>query len=161
MKATDAHGLPVAGRSLVVPVKFEPSVLKPAHIMTNPDWLRQPTQQEAVDFIPAAARGEGGKTVIECVVSNRGLLDDCSVVKETPPGHGFGGAALAMSQLFEMRPMTVDGLPVGGGKVDHPCQLRARARFARRSRRPFDTCDVGGAVERDPYRRGHVRRVPS
>jgi TonB family protein len=76
-------------------------------------------------FFPADANGAQGKAMIECIVSTRGLLEKCSVALETPQGHGFGAAALAMSSVFLMRPMTRDGLPVGGARVVIPIGFAA------------------------------------
>ncbi|HEY2358594.1 MAG TPA: TonB family protein, partial [Phenylobacterium sp.] len=121
LKPADAEGKPVAGRSLIVPVKFEPALLQhPGTIIGLPDWFRKPTQDEMLQFFPADAGGVAGKTALECIVSTRGLLQKCEVKMEAPQGHGFGAAALAMSSVFLMRPMTRDGLPVGGARVIIP-----------------------------------------
>jgi TonB family protein len=120
LRTTDAQGQSIAGRSLVVPVKFTPGVLHPGAVVSNPDWMRKPTQAEASSYFPAGAQGEAGHALIVCAVTTRGLLDRCEVASESPPGHGFGAASLALSQLFLMRPMTVDGQPVAGGQVQIP-----------------------------------------
>jgi TonB family protein len=120
LKPTAQNGQPIAGRSLIVPVKFEPGLLHPGAIIGNPDWLKRPTNDELLNYWPSQARGAAGKAAIACVVSNRGLLEKCQIERDDPPGHGFGGAALAMSAMFLMRPMTLDGLPVGGGRVMIP-----------------------------------------
>jgi TonB family protein len=121
LKPAGENGQPVAGRNLIVPVRFEAAMLRhPGTIIGQPDWQRRPTQEETQRFFPANARGEEGKTSIECVVSSRGLLEKCEIHSESPTGHGFGESALAMSSVFIMRPMTVDGLPVGGAKVIIP-----------------------------------------
>jgi protein TonB len=39
-------------------------------------------------------------------------------------GAGFGDAALGLSSLFHMRPMTKDGRPVSGGTVRIPIMFR-------------------------------------
>jgi TonB family protein len=120
LKPTSVSGESVAGRNIIVPVRFEPALLHPGAVVGNPDWLRRPTNDEMVQFWPAGAQEGGGKTLVQCVVTNRGLLEKCGLERETPAGHGYGGAALAMTQLFLMRPMTLDGLPVGGGQVSIP-----------------------------------------
>jgi hypothetical protein len=89
-----------------------------------------------IQFFPADAKGVTGTTSIECIVSGRGLLEKCSVISEAPAGHGFGPAALAMSSVFLMRPMTLDGLPVGGASVLIPIKFEA------------DPAAVGQAVSR-------------
>jgi TonB family protein len=128
LKPTDASGSPVAGRDLMVPVKFDPAMLRgPGTIIGQPDWLRRPNDEEMGNFYPTDAGRAGGKTAIDCVVTTRGLLEKCAVVRESPSGHGLGKAALAMSAIFVMRPMTRDGMPVGGGKVEIPIHFVAGA----------------------------------
>jgi TonB family protein len=123
LKPTGQDGKSVSGQSVVVPVRFEPGLLLAAPVITNPDWLRRPTEEELVQYFPARASAQGGRAVVECVLTNRGLTEGCSVQAEDPPGHGYGAAALAMTSLFLMRPMTVDGLPVGGDKVTFPIKF--------------------------------------
>ena len=60
---------------------------------------------------------------LRCRVDASGALTDCSVTDETPTGEGFGEAALAMSPLFHMRPMTRDGVPVAGGRINIPIRF--------------------------------------
>jgi TonB family protein len=68
----------------------------------------------------AMRRGIGGAAKIECVVSAEGLLHDCDLLSESPAGIGFGGAALLLSRLFEMRPATRNGVAVAGASVVIP-----------------------------------------
>jgi protein TonB len=65
-----------------------------------------------------------GRASISCTVDARGTLQNCSVANETPSDAGFGDAALRMSKLFKMRPMTKDGAPVDGGKIVIPIAFR-------------------------------------
>lgn len=120
LRTTGQNGEPVVGRQVVVPVRFAPELLHPGAIISNPDWMRKPTAEELMRFWPADSGASSAKTLITCVVSSRGLLERCAVAYENPKGRGFGGAALAMSAIFVMRPMTVDGFPVGGGQVSIP-----------------------------------------
>jgi hypothetical protein len=46
------------------------------------------------------------------VLTAQGVLTQCQVVSEDPPGSGFGAAAVTLSSRFLMRPATVDGRPV-------------------------------------------------
>ena len=50
----------------------------------------------------------------------QGTLTECSISAEDPPDQGFGTAALKMTRLFKMRPMTRDGNPVGGAAINIP-----------------------------------------
>jgi TonB family protein len=48
----------------------------------------------------------GGFARINCRVSAYGLVERCRVVSESPPGLGFGRAALRLAPLFRFRPAT-------------------------------------------------------
>jgi protein TonB len=61
-----------------------------------------------------------GRATITCTVNARGTLEGCSVVSEEPGDVGFGDAAMKLSKLFKMRPMSRDGQPVDGGTVRIP-----------------------------------------
>src|SRR5579871_2515633 len=122
LRTTSTDGSLIAGRQVEFPIKFDPALLKPPTIVSNPDWLRRPTDRELYQYYPAAARGAAGQTLLMCVVTGRGLLD---ATEESPAGHGFGAASLAMAQLFLMRPMTADGQPVGGSRVRIPIGYEA------------------------------------
>src|SRR6185312_6463421 len=91
----------------------EPSML------SQPDWLSKPTGDDLAALYPKQAEANQieGRATIRCSVTTDGLLADCSVVSEEPPGAGFGPAAVSMASRFRMRPLTKDGRPVGGGTV--------------------------------------------
>lgn len=80
----------------------------------DPDWLKKPTAEDLYSVWPTAAweRGEGGKAVVTCTATVTGALRGCFVKSETPPGSGFGAAALALTPQFLMRPGLKDGKPV-------------------------------------------------
>lgn len=93
----------------------------PAPRITRPDWAELPSAAVIAQFMPQAARrGDGGKALIQCKVTRAGRLKDCTLVSETPPGEGFGAAALKMAGKFKMKPKTLDGAPVAGGVVRIP-----------------------------------------
>lgn len=52
------------------------------------------------------------RALIACIVTVDGLLRDCIVKYETPPGRGVGDAALRLSRQFKMRPASGNGTPV-------------------------------------------------
>lgn len=86
---------------------------EPAAGATGPvRWVRQPRP----DFPwRAAGRGvERGDVVLACTALASGRLDACEVVEETPPGAGFGEAALASTAAARVTPRTADGVPVDG-----------------------------------------------
>jgi TonB family protein len=94
----------------------------PPHVIRNPDWVAKPNANDLGSAYPrhAMLNQITGQAKITCVVTAAGALEGCRVVGEAPPGFGFGEAAVAMSPRFRMRPMTVDGKPVGGAKITIP-----------------------------------------
>jgi protein TonB len=68
----------------------------------------------------AQRMGVSGHASITCTVNTNGTVSDCNVSSENPPDQEFGSAALKLSRLFKMRPLTRDGAPVGGAKVTIP-----------------------------------------
>lgn len=58
-----------------------------------------------------------GSARITCRIRLDTQLEDCRILDETPPGRGFGQAALAASGYFRFRPPTRDGRPVEGREV--------------------------------------------
>jgi len=109
----------------------------PGRVVTNPDWIRRPSGQDVANYWPAKGLGVDGEVTISCIITIRGTLDRCQVVKEKPAGDGFGKAALAMSTLFLMRPMTVDGVPVGGARVNVPINFMGGGSIARPADMPI------------------------
>jgi TonB family protein len=76
-------------------------------------------------FYPKAAADAHveGRATLRCSVTAAGGLADCTTSGEDPPGQGFGEAALNLAPLFKMRPMTKDGVPVSGGKINIPIRF--------------------------------------
>jgi len=97
-----------------------------ASVITQPDWVRRPSGEDLERYYPERAQRMEveGRASISCTVDARGTLQNCSVASETPSDAGFGDAALRMSKLFKMRPMTKDGSPVDGGKIVIPIAFR-------------------------------------
>ena len=95
-------------------------------MITQPDWVRKPSGEDLERYYPDRAQRMNveGRATISCTVDARGTLQNCAVTAEDPPGQDFGDAALRMSRLFKMRPMTKDGAPVDGGKISIPIAFR-------------------------------------
>lgn len=81
---------------------------------TPPAWLRQPSATDITAAFPSnpEAQIRGGTATVGCIVAVSGAVRDCRVISETPPGLGFGGAALALTPQFIFRPATHGGQPV-------------------------------------------------
>lgn len=74
-------------------------------------WVRMPTDAEMKPFWPEAARAArlSGKAILECVVPRIGPPTSCRAVAETPLGSGFAAAAVKMSPIFRIVPVTRQG----------------------------------------------------
>ena len=89
-----------------------------AGFVTQPVWLKLPNGDDMARFRPEEAR-VSGRAVIECKVSDRGLLQFCQVLEETP-GQKYGKAALAIAARFRMGPTDRTGLSTAGRRVRIP-----------------------------------------
>jgi len=80
---------------------------------TAGDWRRRPSPEQLRAVFPAEAykRGSSGTAVIDCVATVQGALNDCIVLDESPVGMGFGGAAIALTPQFLMKPAQYKGAP--------------------------------------------------
>lgn len=116
--------LTVVAMALAAPAMARHHAGDPPHrlVITNPDWVRAPKGAELARLYPAEALAKhvGGRTKALCHVLADGALDACVVLEECPRGYGFGRATLSAAQDFQMRPKTVDGVPVEGGTVEVP-----------------------------------------
>ncbi|WP_197026660.1 energy transducer TonB [Caulobacter sp. UNC358MFTsu5.1] len=94
----------------------------PAKIITRPDWAVKPTGDDMERFYPAKAKAENvsGRATIACEITAEGALVDCKAKNESPKGYGFGEAAVSLGGIFQMKPKTVNGEPVGGGTITIP-----------------------------------------
>jgi TonB family protein len=95
-------------------------------VIVQPDWAAKPVGADiARVYPPAAVKGNvEGEATIGCDVAASGKLINCQVLKEGPAGAGFGAAALALADSFQMKPMSKDGHAVAGGKVRIPIRFR-------------------------------------
>nr|WP_313391356.1 TonB family protein [Brevundimonas diminuta] len=84
-----------------------------------PRIIRGPTVGELRTLHPREAfrQRRGGQATLACRVRLDTTLSDCRLVDESPPGMGFGQAALAASRYFRFRPATQNGAPIDGREV--------------------------------------------
>jgi len=109
------------------PFDIAPNLLTPRHLITNPDILTPPSPDILAKAYPVQAvsgRIEG-VVRLKCVVAHTGDLTNCGVDQESPPGYGFGDAALKIAPAYRMRPRTVDGAPVDAASVIVPIRFAA------------------------------------
>lgn len=97
------------------PIKAPPTI-------SNPTWLSKPTAAQLGRLYPSRAveRGISGAATMECRVLATGSVTNCSIIRESPAGYGFGEAALASTRYFKLNPRTVDGQAIEGAKVQIP-----------------------------------------
>ena len=102
-KARD--GRPVAGRFFVVSSHFDYRGATPPH------WIRPPSEAEFQEVWPEQARGLAGEVELKCFVTDKGDAKTCTVQRESPPGKGFGAAALKLQPKLALAAGTFDGHP--------------------------------------------------
>ncbi|RXD05634.1 hypothetical protein EQZ23_11340 [Sphingomonas sp. UV9] len=78
--------------------------------MRGATWLHYPTPTEMQRYWPDfAIRSKiSGRALLSCIVPRPGPPKRCRLLFETPPGAGFGPAALRMSHTFRINPVTRD-----------------------------------------------------
>ncbi|WP_019517369.1 TonB family protein [Sphingomonas sp. Mn802worker] len=74
-------------------------------------WQQVPTNLEMKPYWPERARAArlSGKAILECVVPRVGPPKSCRALAEIPSGSGFGQAAVKMSPIFRIVPVTREG----------------------------------------------------
>lgn len=80
----------------------------------------------ALPLAPAQSEAPASHSVtvtLSCLVSARGALTDCNVVGERPADANLVSQALEMSKRFRIRPMTRDGKPSEGMRVEVPLSI--------------------------------------
>jgi TonB family protein len=117
MNPATKAGLPVDSEVLI-PLAFS----MPSSMITNPEWLKKPSEEEVLEFWPLAAMKAkiGGTATLRCKVTVDGLVNHCLVIAESPKDLGVGASALSMANLFRMKPLVRDGVPVGGAEMIIP-----------------------------------------
>ncbi|MNH53407.1 Gram-negative bacterial tonB protein [compost metagenome] len=109
-RATMPEDVGVAASPAIAPVLDKPSP-KRAPVIVNARLLRRPSPEEMMAVYPPRALSQGldGRATMTCTATVEGLLSDCTATSETPPGHRFGQAAVALASRYRTSPRTVDG----------------------------------------------------
>jgi TonB family protein len=94
--------------------KVSPDLTAPGHLISRPSLVSGPTPAQLQAAYPARALADqvDGEAVIGCLAMKDGKLSACSVLGESPPGYGFGQAALDVAADFVVKPAEVDNRPV-------------------------------------------------
>jgi TonB family protein len=117
-----ASGAPVTFLFCAHPPIITPNPFLEPHVVVEPAILEAPPPAKVARAFPLEALNQEvtGRVLLRCTVTEGGRLEGCQVERETPEGHGFGGAALSLTDSYRMRPRTVDGRIVGGARVILP-----------------------------------------
>jgi hypothetical protein len=79
-------------------------VVSASQALHHPRWVRRPDGADYTRAYPYSAltRGTPGHSEMECGVKSDGMLGQCKVLSETPPGMGFGDAELQLARRFQI-----------------------------------------------------------
>jgi TonB family protein len=84
-------------------------------MMDNPLWTDAASFDDLAAAYPAEGGGVEGYAAAHCRVerdgAKAGALRDCQILKESPANHGFGKAALALTQKFRAEPSVLAKAP--------------------------------------------------
>jgi hypothetical protein len=89
-------------------------------------WTSRPTARRIADLYPSAAarQGVGGRVELNCTVTSAlGLA--CGVASESPPGLGFGRAAISVANSYRVAPALSDGGGAVGTRTRIAVQFQA------------------------------------
>jgi len=110
-----------------LPVPAEASSL-----ITQPDWIARPTGADIARLYPAQALKQGvtGRVTMTCRVDAAGRLQRCKVKDVAVTGEnlpvgsnadlGFRAATLQLGPLFQMKPLSKDGVATAGAEIRIP-----------------------------------------
>ena len=91
-----------------------PVVQQRVDITGADDWMYRPPNALILSVWPPAAYEDhiNGHADLTCKVDAHGLAEECRVASESPPGKGFGKAALLLRPTFKLRPASGPDGPV-------------------------------------------------
>ena len=89
-------------------------------------WTSRPTARRIADLYPnaAARQSVGGRVELNCTVTSS-LSLACGVASESPPGLGFGRAALSVANSYRVAPVLSDGGGAVGARTRIAVQFQA------------------------------------
>jgi hypothetical protein len=93
-------------------------------MMDSRGWVQAPSFDDLALAYPAQGGGVEGYAVAHCKADATGALSRCVVAKETPTGHGFGRAAVALAPRFRVSALAMAQAPKGAPvEVDVPIRF--------------------------------------
>ena len=103
---TGAASKPPQGEVSPLVVTARPKTAPPADVRVVVGGGQDNIASQDVAIWPAGMRqaGVGGQVTLTCQVDVHGLAEWCRVAYETPPGKGFGAAALALRPTLKLTP---------------------------------------------------------
>lgn len=113
-----------------IPFRFRNPTAADDGRLTEPRWTTTLSPAGADQLFPRAARAEKiwkGAGTVSCAASADGSLVDCRLVSETPPGKGFGEAALDAAKLMQMNLWTKRGDAIEGRRLTLPFRFEVPA----------------------------------
>jgi hypothetical protein len=117
-----------AGNVSALAIQHNPLVMRRVTILDSQAWATAPGFDELAGAYPALGGGVEGYAVAHCKTDAAGLLSRCQVAKETPAGHGFGKAAMALTSRFRVSTAVMAQAPKGAPvEVDVPIRFPAPA----------------------------------
>ena len=124
--------------TLDIPPTHNPILTRNEAMLDNPVWATAATFDDLAAAYPAKGGGVEGYAAAHCRVERdgdrAGSLRDCQVIKESPAGHDFGKAALALAVKFRAEPATLAAIPKREPLwVDIPMRLQPPAALAERT----------------------------
>ena len=107
--------------SLITLLLFAGPAVAERPMVTQPSWIQTPTVDDIGRVTPRLPEPPAEVHVLmACRITPTGGLEACTIKRETPPGLGYGAAALALAPIFKMPDVDLDGRPVAGRMVQIP-----------------------------------------
>lgn len=124
MKPRLVDGKPEAGATVKIPINFisnGPFGGRTTPALSQPVWIKAPGFADMAAAWPTGAGDlQEGSATLRCSVSSTGGLRNCQRYNELPRGKGFGSAAMALADKFELRVSAEDLKQIKGGLINVP-----------------------------------------
>lgn len=105
-------------------VYHNPVAMRRVTLMDSQGWAQAPNFDDLAAAYPAQGGGVEGYAVAHCKMDATGALSRCVTAKETPTGHGFGKAAVALAPRFRVSAAVMTQAPRGAPvEVDVPIRF--------------------------------------